>query len=542
MNSNLLMYVDSNPEFILPEVDDIGKTSSLLTKVSSGEHVVTVQGNDVISVHLLSDTCRILEESVTNVDTEDEEQAQDPVGFSKEHSALGVETTVLDKEDHLPDEVTPVNDVRSKLVAHAGMKQQDSGSITVHTGLYGAVREVSDDEGGSGDEITSVAGAALSALKGGNTQGVGVTEGESPLSNTHLLAGTRSQVEAANGLGTDAIVSLVLSGAGLLKGSFAVVFALPFVALWLAAFMLICWCTDRNSGDKKNSNESATSSCGSRTPGSRTTVSERRGPVVSLPGSSRSVRGLYKPTFDTGSAETVDTPGQLCPELTLTENSEAIVLMPSLWPQVGELSVHTILDVDHNALMQVSITSTPMTAAQGSYSEYVLLSQRNEREVGFCEVTVQRDAAGGSANGLIYRWNGHLFAKLTERPSHAASRQRSFAVNTVAKGTPQQQMIITGDFLSREVQVMNTADDSAVALSTTQEGVSSVVDDYYRLLLQRNTDAGLVLLSLLVIDRILQPSWGTRPKNGDNAPSRTVLPTVLPRPPSFSVDPNVFSH
>lgn len=541
-SANLLMYMDSRTESSFPHIADNGKTSSLPTSVGVGEHLVTVEGNDIASVTLLSDSCRILEESHSAVDVvvEQPQHLLDAANLESASEFRSASSVDGDVEDH---RVSPVQGVLSQSAA-----DDDQMSIVVHGGLSRNEPQSSTDSRSS--FVDRVPDSGRSEQMGGNWTRFRSTDQEvlvptnSDDGNVSLLVENESDAAVYSNQKASATVLHDWSGGGLVKASFAVAFALPFVVMWLAVFMLICWCTDRNSGDKKDSSETATS-CGSMTPGSRTTMSGKRLPVGGAPVSPispRSVRGLYTPFFETSSSVTNDLSSVLCPELTLTEGSEVTVLMPSLWPHVGELTVHAILDSDENALMQVSITSTPMTAAKGAYSEYVLLSQRNEREVGFCEVTVQKTSAGQSANGLLYRWNGHLFAKLTERPSNRLSRQRTFVVQTVAKGAHQQHMIITGDFLTREVQAMNTADDTALAVSSAREGVSSVVDEYYRLLLHRNSDAGLVILSLLVIDRILQPSWGSKPKNGGPAPASlpTVLPTVLPRPPSFSVDPSVF--
>jgi len=239
--------------------------------------------------------------------------------------------------------------------------------------------------------------------------------------------------------------------------------------------------------------------------------------------------------------------GFLCKELIVPEGCECIFAMPSLKGREA-LGQFRILDKTGRALLHASVERFPPpthssggSVATGS-SERVTLAGSDGRAFAFCRVALP-DGEGSSPCAFIYRPGGELFARLGEAPvsaggiwSHFISRD-AFGVPKSCQGSAADapprfalwssilgdwQMHFHGDVAKRRLNVT----DQRLQLVATAEpgdfGFDHSGEEYYLLHLAAQSDAGLLLCSLLALDR-LAAHWPQAPdeENGAEAPSPT---------------------
>lgn len=90
-----------------------------------------------------------------------------------------------------------------------------------------------------------------------------------------------------------------------------------------------------------------------------------------------------------------------------------MLIIPSLSTTLhGKVVLRDVRDKFGKASLQVGVTCTPKAVAD-MYSEYLLLSLRNEQQLTFGELNVPKDFHG-KAIGAIYRGSGDLHAHVTE--------------------------------------------------------------------------------------------------------------------------------
>uniref|UniRef100_A0A7S1F5J9 Uncharacterized protein n=1 Tax=Noctiluca scintillans TaxID=2966 RepID=A0A7S1F5J9_NOCSC len=236
-------------------------------------------------------------------------------------------------------------------------------------------------------------------------------------------------------------------------------------------------------------------------------------------------------------------PRFLCPELVVPTGSECVLLMPNLYTTLqGQVVMEDIFDRNGVALLKVGVTCTPTgSTSQTACSEYVLLSRLNEQELTFCEITIPKSNEGGQfVKGSIYHWNGNLHATLVEENNETSAGHRSFIINVEGNSS----LRVSGNFMQRTVQVMEVLTEKIVA----EVAPSPNPGKDYKLVMQPNADSGLVIISLLAIDRILDPSWDStvyaRNSVMSARPSIMGRPSVMGRPsmmgrPSFIGRPSM---
>jgi len=282
----LVMFVDLRPELAFSEPDDDGKVT-LPTSVGVGEHLITVEGNNILHVHLLSKFCNVVEESATAVaaDVEQEEtehQVVDRPGMVLEESPSSLKVTADDDENrsngfqaeiHLGSigeasdasdhKTTHDHDTRTKLVANGRRMMDEEGNITENPANMEALQ-------------TGTAGSSAELAETGS----------------YVVVSARRITHAIT-----TVVAVAWNAGGQLKAIFSFAFLVPFLALWLSVVTLLCWCTDRNEGgDEHVESETASTIGGSMTPASATVLSEKRVLAEATPASARSLKSPNKPT------------------------------------------------------------------------------------------------------------------------------------------------------------------------------------------------------------------------------------------------------
>mmetsp|Transcript_36473 Transcript_36473/g.97080 ORF Transcript_36473/g.97080 Transcript_36473/m.97080 type:complete len:413 (-) Transcript_36473:374-1612(-) len=290
----LVMFVDLRPELTFSEPDDDGKVT-LPTSVGAGEHLITVEGNNILHVHLSSKFCNVVEESATAVDAdveqeETEHQVVDRPGMILEESPSSLKVTADDDENRLngfqaeihlgsigeasdasDHKTTHDHDVWTKLVANGRlmMEEEEEGNITENPATMEALQ-------------TGTAGSSTELAETGS----------------YVVVSARRITHAIT-----TVVAVAWNGGGLLKAIFSLAFLVPFFALWLSVVTLLCWCTDRNEGgDKHVQSETVSTIGGSMTPASETVLSEKRVLAGPTPASARSLKSPNKPTSDAAPA------------------------------------------------------------------------------------------------------------------------------------------------------------------------------------------------------------------------------------------------
>lgn len=216
-------------------------------------------------------------------------------------------------------------------------------------------------------------------------------------------------------------------------------------------------------------------------------------------------------------------PRFLCPELVVPPGSECVLLMPNLYTTLqGQVVMEDIFDWNGVALLKVGVTCTPAgSMSQTACSEYVLLSRLNEQELTFCEITIPKSNEGGQfVKGSIYHWNGNLHATLVEENNETSAGNRSFRINVEGNSS----LRVSGNFMRRTVQVMEVLTEKIVA----EVAPSPNPGKDYKLVMQPNADSGLVIISLLAIDRILDPSWDSTVYARNSVMS--ARPSIMGRP------------
>ena len=193
----------------------------------------------------------------------------------------------------------------------------------------------------------------------------------------------------------------------------------------------------------------------------------------------------------------------LCAELVVPPHGECVFALPAFQvPVCDEMVVREVTDKNGKPLLRLAITHIPGDDAKPTQSEYVMLGKTDDSELAFCELELGQ----GDRRCSIFSISGDLFAHLEEEWNFpVAAGERSFVVSGVAP--MRWKFRFHGDFVSRKVQGINVSTGRPVALISPGSDLSNSSNgEYYKVRLGPLADSGLVIVSLVVIDRILRIS------------------------------------
>uniref|UniRef100_A0A7S0ZT56 Uncharacterized protein n=1 Tax=Noctiluca scintillans TaxID=2966 RepID=A0A7S0ZT56_NOCSC len=202
----------------------------------------------------------------------------------------------------------------------------------------------------------------------------------------------------------------------------------------------------------------------------------------------------------------------LCPELEVPGSSECVVAMPSLaGVQRGEVLLRNVTDKTGQPLLRVGTTTQRSTSTN---SEYVLLAKTNEQELTFCELCFPEPGQEGEHPiGQVFQWNGSLYAKVWEERAQVARARpmdvdlRTFLVTSATAN--HWQVRFQGNFVERKASVVSETGQIISMITPGDDLVFPRSDaDFYKLRLGPQADAGMIIIVLLAIDRIIALSQG----------------------------------
>jgi len=193
----------------------------------------------------------------------------------------------------------------------------------------------------------------------------------------------------------------------------------------------------------------------------------------------------------------------LCAELVVPPHGECVFALPVLqMPVCDEMVVRDVTDKNGEPLLHLALTRIPGDEAKPTQSEYVMLGKTDDSELAFCELELGQ----GDRRCSIFSLSGDLFAHLEEEWNFpVAAGERSFVVSGAAP--MRWKLRFHGDFVGRKVQGINVATGRPVALISPGSDLSHRSHgENYKVRLGPLADSGLVIVSLVVIDRILRIS------------------------------------
>eukprot|EP00450_Noctiluca_scintillans_P027129 CAMPEP_0194520048 /NCGR_PEP_ID=MMETSP0253-20130528/53912_1 /TAXON_ID=2966 /ORGANISM="Noctiluca scintillans" /LENGTH=527 /DNA_ID=CAMNT_0039364249 /DNA_START=1 /DNA_END=1584 /DNA_ORIENTATION=+ len=205
-------------------------------------------------------------------------------------------------------------------------------------------------------------------------------------------------------------------------------------------------------------------------------------------------QGSQRNTMQEADAMTV-----LCPQLTVPSNSECVLAVPSLLDvEHGSLVSRNLTDKDGLPLLRVGLSFTTRDPVADLPScEYVLLAaQSDEQELAFCQLQMKEEGERFSS-ATLFRWDGHPFARLMEDPISRAGR--TFAVSSVSG---RWHIRFQGSFEERKVSVLNERGELIAMAERRDESFTDVAEGSYKLRMGPHVDSGVVILTMLSIDRI----------------------------------------
>jgi len=211
-----------------------------------------------------------------------------------------------------------------------------------------------------------------------------------------------------------------------------------------------------------------------------------------------SARGSMKPTT------------YLCSELVVPSGLDCEFALPNLQAAfVEELFQDTreclslpqdILDRKGRPLLRLALTRIA-GQSRNSFFEYVLLAKPDASELASCELHVTCEGSNRQTQCSIFFTSGELFARVAETDRDVGNtRERSFLITSANPKEPWT-MRVHGDVVNHTVTVASVDTGRRVATLTNPETMST--GGHYLVRLASTTDAALLIIALVAIDRIV---------------------------------------
>mmetsp|Transcript_38763 Transcript_38763/g.102944 ORF Transcript_38763/g.102944 Transcript_38763/m.102944 type:complete len:342 (-) Transcript_38763:13-1038(-) len=212
----------------------------------------------------------------------------------------------------------------------------------------------------------------------------------------------------------------------------------------------------------------------------------------------------------------------LCTDLVVPPYGECVFALPVLqMPVFDDPIVREVTDKNGNPLLRLALTRIACDQLKPTQSEFVVLGRTDDQELAFCELELPASGQGDTRCS-IFCTSGDLFAHVEEeRHFSGAAGERSFIVYGVAP--LKWRLRFHGDFVRRKVYGINVHTGRPVAVVASDSDFSfDTAQEHYKVRLGPLADSGLVLVSLVVIDRILYSSQ----RSSDVPRMRTDLPAA----------------
>lgn len=196
----------------------------------------------------------------------------------------------------------------------------------------------------------------------------------------------------------------------------------------------------------------------------------------------------------------------LCTDLVVPPYGECVFALPVLqMPVWDDPIVREVTDRSGNPLLRLALTRVACDQTKPTQSEFVVLGRTDDQELAFCELELPASGQGDTRCS-IFCTSGDLFAHVEEeRHFPGAAGERSFIVHGVAP--LKWRLRFHGDFMRRKVYGINVHTGRPVAVVTSDADFSfDTAQEHYKVRLGPLADSGLVLVSLVVIDRIIYSS------------------------------------
>jgi len=198
-------------------------------------------------------------------------------------------------------------------------------------------------------------------------------------------------------------------------------------------------------------------------------------------------------------------PPYLCSELVVPAGKDCEFALPNLQaPSVEEFFKDArecvslpqdILDRTGRPLLRLALTRIAGKSLS-SFFEYVLLAKPDATELASCELDMNSDDGPRRSQCSIYVKTGEFFARVEEM--ECVGGERSFTISGVHPKNPWH-LRVRGDFKTHQVTVVSVETGRKVA-STTDWPTNT---NHYLVRLASSSDAALVIIALVVIDRMV---------------------------------------